>query len=69
MADESESRTPSKQIDAKIEELDDWRGALLSRLRGLTREAVPEVVEEIKWRKPSNPSGVPVRSAAEFNAG
>jgi hypothetical protein len=43
-------------------ELDDWRGELLARIRALTEEAVPEVVEEIKWRKPSNPSGVPVWS-------
>ena len=56
------SETPSELIDAKIEELDDWRGEMLSRIRGLTKQAVPEVVEEIKWRKPSNPSGVPVWS-------
>jgi hypothetical protein len=55
----SESENPSELIDAKIEELDDWRGEMLSRIRGLTREAVPEVGEEIKWRKPSNPTGVP----------
>jgi hypothetical protein len=42
------------------EELDDWRGELLSRIRRLIRQAVPDVVEEIKWRKPSNPLGVPV---------
>ena len=62
MPAESESRTPSELIDAKIEELDDWRGEMLSRIRGLTQQAVPEVVEEIKWRKPSNPFGVPVWS-------
>lgn len=53
----------SEQIDAKIDELGDWRGATLSRARDLIREAVPAVVEEIKWRKPSNPSGVPVWSS------
>jgi hypothetical protein len=53
---------PSELIDAKIEELGDWRGAMLSQIRGLTKQAVPEVVEEIKWRKASNPSGVPVWS-------
>jgi hypothetical protein len=42
------------------EDFDDWRGEMLSRIRGLIRQAVPEVVEDIKWRKPSNPSGVPV---------
>jgi len=61
-APDAESRTPSELIDAKIEELGDWRGETLARIRALTREAVPDVVEEIKWRKPSNPSGVPVWS-------
>ena len=58
----ADSDTPSEQIDAIIDGLGDWRGEMLSRLRGLTREAVPEVVEEIKWRKPSNPLGVPTWS-------
>jgi len=49
-------------IDAKIAALGDWRGAMLKRLRALIRQAVPEVVEETKWRKPSNPAGVPVWS-------
>ena len=44
------AESPSALIDARIEELDDWRGELLSRLRGLIKEAVPEVVEEWKWR-------------------
>jgi hypothetical protein len=42
----------------------DWRGAVLARMRRLIREADPEVVEEVKWRKPSNPSGVPTWSHA-----
>lgn len=42
--------TPSELIDARIAELDDWRGELLARLRGLVREAVPDVTEEWKWR-------------------
>lgn len=54
----------SADVDAKIRSLNDWRGALLTRLRRLIREAVPEVVEEIKWRKPSNPLGVPTWSHA-----
>jgi hypothetical protein len=62
MSLEPESETPSELIDAKIEELGGWRGELLSRIRGLVKEAVPEVVEEIKWRKTSNPLGVPVWS-------
>ena len=43
-------------------ELGDWRGPKLSRLRSLIHEAVPGVVEELKWRKPSNPHGVPTWS-------
>jgi hypothetical protein len=49
-------KSPSQLIDARIEELGDWRGEMLSRLRGLVKEADPEVVEEWKWR------GVPVWS-------
>src|SRR3954451_12117782 len=52
--------TPSQQIDAKIQGLGDWRGAVLAKVRRLIQEADPEVGEEVKWRKPSNPSGVPV---------
>jgi hypothetical protein len=51
----------ARQIDARIEELGDWRGETLARLRGLIQRADPEVVEEWKWQKPSNP-GVPVWS-------
>lgn len=51
----------SELIDARIRELGDWRGERLARLRSLIREAVPDVVEEWKWRKPTNP-GVPVWS-------
>jgi hypothetical protein len=53
--------SPAQLIDARIEELDDWRGEMLSRLRALIKQADPEVVEEWKWRKPSHP-GVPVWS-------
>ena len=52
---------PSEKIDAKIAELDDWRGKTLARVRGLIREADPGVVEEWKWAKASSP-GVPVWS-------
>src|SRR5437763_11484851 len=55
------SESPSRLIDARIEELDDWRGTTLSRVRALIKQADPEVVEEWKWRKPSAP-GVPVWS-------
>ena len=49
-------QSPSQLIDARIKELGDWRGTMLSRLRGLVKEADPEVIEEWKWR------GVPVWS-------
>jgi hypothetical protein len=52
--------TPSRLIDAKIAALSDWRGATLARVRTLIRQADPDVVEAVKWRKPSNPMGVPV---------
>jgi hypothetical protein len=48
------SSSPAQRIDARIEELGDWRGEMLSRLRALVKEADPEVIEEWKWR------GVPV---------
>ena len=50
----------SELIDAKIKELGDWRGETLVRIRSLIKEADPDVIEEVKWRKPSNPAGVPV---------
>jgi hypothetical protein len=56
--------SPAQLIDARIEELDDWRGEMLSRVRALIKQADPEVVEEMKWRKPSQPGGVPVWSHA-----
>ena len=49
----------SARIDAKLEALVDWRGELLSRIRSLIHAADPEVVEAVKWVKPSNPFGVP----------
>jgi hypothetical protein len=56
---------PSQLIDARIAALSDWRGDTLARIRRLIREADPEVVEEVKWRKPSNAMlGVPVWSHA-----
>jgi|SRR5215207_2131995 len=55
------AESASEQLDARIEELGDWRGKTLSRLRALIKQADPEVVEEWKWRKPSN-AGVPVWS-------
>jgi hypothetical protein len=52
--------SPSQLIDAKIKGLGDWRGETLARLRALVKEADPDVTEEVKWRKASNPLGVPV---------
>jgi hypothetical protein len=53
----------SQLIDARIKELNDWRGEVLARVRRLIKQADPEVVEEVKWRKPSNSmAGVPVWS-------
>ena len=54
--------TDSELIDRRIADIDDWRGATLGRLRDLIRAALPDVVEEVKWRKPSNPNGVPLWS-------
>ena len=50
----TEGESPSRMIDARIKELPDWRGEMLARMRRLIKQAVPEVVEEWKWR------GVPV---------
>lgn len=50
----------SAEIDAKIAALADWRGAILARVRKLILSAGPPVIEEIKWRKPTNPGGVAV---------
>jgi hypothetical protein len=57
--------SPSQLIDARIKELSDWRGETLARVRMLIKQADPEIVEEVKWRKPSNSMlGVPVWSHA-----
>jgi len=55
------SETPSTPINAKIKELDDWRGKTLEDVRQLILGADPDIVEEWKWKKPANP-GVPVWS-------
>lgn len=57
---QEESGSPSQLIDAKIESLGDWRGETLACIRRLIKEADPGVIEDVKWRKPSNPLGVPV---------
>jgi hypothetical protein len=55
------NESPSQSIDARIKELGDWRGQTLARVRALIKEADPDVVEEWKWRKATNP-GIPVWS-------
>jgi hypothetical protein len=54
----------SRAVDEKLKSLGDWRTGTLSRLRGLIREADPEVIEDVKWRKAANPLGVPTWSHA-----
>src|SRR3954470_11152736 len=56
------AESSSKPIDEGIDNPGDWRGELLSRLRALITEADREMIEERKWRKPSNPAGVPTWS-------
>jgi hypothetical protein len=61
MSGSQKSKSPSQRIDARIKELGDWRGKTLSKVRGIIKEADPEVAEEWKWVKPTNP-GTPVWS-------
>jgi hypothetical protein len=56
------AESTSHLIDAKIKQLGDWRGKMLGQLRALVKQADPDVVEEAKWRKPTNPLGVAVWS-------
>lgn len=62
MPTDDATESPSELIDRRIDELPDWRGDVLARVRALIKRADPDVVEEIKWRKPTNPLGVPVWS-------
>jgi len=65
MDEGTEGASPSELFDAKINELDDWRGKTLARIQTLIKQADPDVVEELKWAKASNAmSGVPVWSHA-----
>ncbi len=57
-----QEKSPAEQIDAIIQSQSDWRGKKLAQLRALIKEADPAVVEEVKWKKPSRPQGVPVWS-------
>ncbi len=58
----SKEKSPSRQIDAIVKEAVGWKGKTLSQLRTLIKKADPDVVEEVKWKKPTNPRGVPVWS-------
>ena len=53
----------SEQIDKIIASFNEWRGVMLSKLRSIIRNADHSIIEEVKWKKPSNPAGVPVWSA------
>src|SRR5580704_13197264 len=55
-------KSASEQIDTIIKESNDWRGKKLSQLRAVIKNADPDVLEEVKWKKPSKPEGVPVWS-------
>jgi hypothetical protein len=57
----ADGESPSQQIDARIEELGDWRGETLAKVRAVIRDADPDVVEEWKWAKATSP-GTPVWS-------
>jgi hypothetical protein len=61
---ETIEKTATQLIDEKIANITDWRGVTLGRMRELIRQADPDAVEEIKWRKPTNPGGVPTWSHA-----
>jgi hypothetical protein len=60
--EEKDGASFSRAFDARIQALSDWRGDTLARIRTLIKQADPDVVEEMKWKKPSNPAGVPVWS-------
>lgn len=57
-----EDKTASQQIDDIIKTYGGWKGKLLSRLRAVIRHADPDVIEEVKWKTPSRPEGLPVWS-------
>jgi hypothetical protein len=61
-SDAGEGERAAARIDQTIAELGDWRGETLSRMRKLIKEADRDVVEEVKWVKPSNPAGIPTWS-------
>ena len=60
--DTAPSKSTSREIDAIIKKSSDWRGKRLSELRAIIRNADADIIEEVKWKKPSRPEGVPVWS-------
>ncbi len=60
--EQKKSKSPSPVVDPQAKKRGDWRSELLARIRAIIKEADPEAVEEVKWRKPTNPAGVPVWS-------
>ena len=61
--DETASReSGTREVDARVHEPSDWRGEMLARIRAVIQQADPDVIEERKWKKPSNPAGVPMWS-------
>ena len=62
MTDSTNNPSAQDQVDAIIKKLSDWRGVRLARIRVLIKEADPNSIEEVKWKKASNPDGIPVWS-------
>jgi len=62
MSSAPEEKSQSEQIDAIIMKLGDWRAQRLAQIRSLIKDADPEVIEEVKWKKATNPDGIPVWS-------
>ncbi|MEE2566602.1 DUF1801 domain-containing protein [Hyphobacterium marinum] len=60
MSDPQSGKSAAEEIDAKIASLGDWRRDVLAKVRALIHEALQDVTEAVKWRKPTNPAGVPV---------
>lgn len=59
---EKENATRNREVENIIKNVKDWRGDKMSQARNIILEADPDIVEEVKWKKPSNPAGVPVWS-------
>lgn len=55
-----DEKTAAEQIDDIVHKTNDWRGDTLAKLRAVINQASPDIVEEVKWKKPSKPEGIPV---------